>query len=86
MYTKEQIEKLACNDCGSWPCICSALGIGKAREALQRDHRKARPVSIDSNVNATYAAGLRTGERNITLGTAVVRIVKPARKRKGKWC
>lgn len=85
MYTKEQLQRLACDWCDSWPCVCEALGIGRALLKKQRDHRKARPVSVDSaNINATYAASLRTGERHIA--TAPTKEVHLRRKRKGKWC
>lgn len=86
MYTTEQMQKLACDWCGSWPCVCEALGIGRAAWAATRDHRKARKVSVIENINATYAAGLRTGEQAITVGSLKVSVRKPAKPRKRQGC
>jgi len=61
MYTKlkPQVNGRYCSRCASQPCECRAINDSQARHAKLA---KPRTVSTCGAINATYRAGLRTGE------------------------
>lgn len=74
VLTAEQVRALACHHCHSWPCLCDALHIGLWSQKAQDARLRLRNVSEARNVNETYKAGLRTGERYIE-GAPPVRMI-----------
>jgi hypothetical protein len=72
---------LACTWCDSSPCLCAALGIGLTTYKATKLHLRGRVVGV-GNVQATYSAGLRTGEVALPVAPVAVVELQPARRRK----